>query len=164
MLTTMGATSAAAAVTGAAAAGTFASTAMTVVGGLSSIMSGFQESSAFKQQAIDEETRAVQETITGRQDALDALRNMNQDQARIAVAGYDSGSGAAGSVAAAQEEARKIGEQNISVAREGATIRSEARRSQAGQFRRSASGAVLGGISGAIKGGLSLFNRREVRG
>lgn len=167
------ATGAAAAGTGAAAAGTAAattgalgtlSTAMTVVGGLASIMSGAQAKSAADQQAVDEETRATQETIQGRQDALQAMRALNNDMAQIAVAGYASGVGGEGSVAAAQDEARKVGDQNINMARDNAAFQSAARRGQAGQLRTQGRGQLTSGAFGAVKGGLSLFQRREARG
>lgn len=140
------------------------SVASTVVGGLASLYSGAQEASALESQAVDEETRAVQETINGKQDALNALRDLNRDQAKIAVAGYASGIGGEGSVEAAQNEAQKVGEQNISLARENARFQSSARRDQAKQLRYSASGARTGGILGAVRGGTSLFSRRTARG
>jgi hypothetical protein len=162
------ATGAATAAAGTAAATTGAlgtlSTAMTVVGGLASIMSGAQAKSAAYQQAVDEETRATQETIQGRQDALQAMRALNSDMAQIAVAGYASGIGGEGSVAAAQDEARKVGDQNINMARDNAGFQSAARRGQARQLRTQGRGEFTSGIFGAVKGGLSLLQRREARG
>jgi len=141
------------------------STALTVVGGLASIMSGAQQKSALDQQAADEETRATQETIQGRQDALQAMRALNNDMAQIAVAGYASGiGGGEGSVLAAQNEARKVGEQNINMSRQSAAMQSAARRSQAGQLRKEGRGALAGGIFGGIKGVSSLFQRVGARG
>lgn len=163
----VGATGAAAAGTAAATTGALGtlSTALTVVGGLASIMSGAQAKSASDQQAVDEETRATQETINGRQDALQAMRALNRDMAQIAVAGYASGiGGSEGSVGAAQDEARKVGDQNINMSRDNAAFQSAARRGQAGQLRSQGRGAFTSGIFGAVKGGLSLFQRREARG
>jgi len=169
MATMLASLKAGAMATAGAAAGTAGtlgtiSTALTVVGGLASIMSGVQKKNALEQQAVDEETRATQETIQGRQDALDALRALNRDAAAIAVAGYASGIGAEGSVAAAQDEARKVGDQNMTMARDNAAFQSAARRGQAEQLRQQGQGELTGGIFGAIKGGLSLFQRREARG
>lgn len=166
-LTGGGGAAGAGAAAGAAAGGglNFFSVASSVVGGLSSIMAGNAEADALEQQAVDNETRAVQEEINGRQDALDALRRLNRDQASIAVSGYASGiGGGEGSVQAAQEEAQKIGEENVNVARENAGFSSRLRRSQATQNRKSASGARLGGIFGALDQGFSLFTRRTARG
>tara|TARA_R110000744_G_scaffold326330_4_gene432091 strand:- start:5602 stop:6129 length:528 start_codon:yes stop_codon:yes gene_type:complete len=155
---------AAGAAAGAGALGTL-STALTVVGGLASIMSGAKQKSALDQQATDEDTRATQETIQGRQDALSAMRALNQDQAQIAVAGYASGiGGGEGSAAAAQEEARKVGDQNFNLSRDNAAFQSSARRNQGRQYRDQGQGAFTSGLFGAVKGGISLFQRREVRG
>lgn len=164
----------AAAATGAATVGatagafssfsSLASLGATVVGGLASLASGAQQSSALKQQAFDEETRAVQETITGREDAVNAMRKLNDDLAKITVAGYSSGLQSDGSVAAAQQEAIKVGEANVNTARNNAAYLSAARRGQARELRREASGAMVQGIAGAIQGGLSLFSRRTARG
>lgn len=162
-----GAAGTAAAGTAAAGVGTLGtlSTALTVVGGLSSIMAGAQQKSALEQQAVDEETRATQETIQGRQDALTSLRALNADMAQIAVAGYASGiGGGEGSALAAMDEARKVGDQNMNMARDNAAFQSAARRGQATQYRREGNGTFLGGIMGATKGASSLFQRLEARG
>lgn len=140
------------------------STGLTVVGGISSVLSGFAQKRAMESQAIQEETAAVQETIQGRQDALDSLRALNRDQAQIAVAGFSSGIGSEGSVAAAQEKAQTIGQGNIEMSRTGASIRSAGRRQSAAQARIEGTGAVLGGIAGAVSGVSSLFQRRQARG
>lgn len=140
------------------------STALTVVGGLSSIMSGMQQQSALNQQAVDEETRATQETINGRQDALKSLKALNDDMAAIAVAGYASGVGGEGSVMAAQNEARKVGDQNMNMARNNAAIQSAARRGNAGQLRKSGRSSFTNGLFGAIRGGLNQYSRIVARG
>lgn len=171
LMTSLGGGTAAAAGAGAVGAGAAAggaltglSTAFTIVGGLASIFSGFQEASALKQEAVDEDTRAVQETIQGKQDALQALRALNSDTARIAVAGYASGIGGEGSVRAAQDEAFKVGEENVNMARDNAAIQSAQRRGNARQLRKSASAAAFGGVLGAFKGVSGLFERKLQRG
>lgn len=150
----------------AAAAGTLGtiSTALTVVGGLASIMSGAQQRNALKQQAVDEDTKATQETIQGRQDALQSLRSLNKDMAAIAVAGYSSGIGGEGSVLSAQEEARKVGDQNMNMSRSNAAFQSASRRSSSAQLRKEGNGKFTSGLFGAVKGGLDLFQRRGARG
>lgn len=172
-LSAIGASAApAAAATGAAttAAGGFASLASiasigsTVVGGLSSLMAGKAKATALNQQAFDEDTKAVQETITGRQDALAAMQKLNQDMAKITVAGFASGLSGDGSIQAAQDEAKRVGEANINTARNNAAYSSAARRGQAKQLRVEARGASTEGLFGAIQGGLSLFSRRTARG
>lgn len=158
---------------GAAAAGASAgagllsglSTAATVVGGLAAFASGQQQAAALESQAVQEETLAVQEELQGRQAALDALRNLNRQQAQIATAGFASGiGGGEGSVAAAQREAERAATEDIELSRTGAQLRSAARRGQAQQSRASASGARLGGLFQAVQGGISLLQRREARG
>jgi len=173
MLTTLGAPAAGAAATaGTAAAGAAAtsgilsgiSTAITVVGGLTSIIGGAQESRALESQAEDEELKASQETIQGKQDVLASLQALNSDMAKIAVAGFASGIGSEGSTQAAQDEAGKIADANISMSRENAKFRSAGRRQQAGQLRQEGRAAVGKGVFGAIKGGLSLWEKRLKRG
>ena len=162
------ATSAAAAVgTAATAAGStlsFLSVASTVAGGLAAMYSANQEASALEGQAQDAEFRATQDTINGKQDALNALRDLNNEQAKIVAAGYASGIGGEGSTAAAFEASQKVGDQNYNQSRENARYQSAARRSQARQYRSSARGARTGGVFKAVSGGLSLFARREARG
>lgn len=156
--------------TAATAAGGFASLASiasigsTVVGGLASLASGAQKKSALDQQAMDEDTKAVQETITGRQDALQAMQKLNADLAKITVAGFASGLSGDGSIAAAQDQASKIGEANINTARNNAAYMAASRRGQARQLRVEGNAARTEGIFGAIQGGLSLFSRRTARG
>lgn len=164
-------TAAGAAAGGAAAAGglgstlaTIASIGSTVVGGLASMASGNQQAAALNMQAKDEEQRAVQETLSGRQEALTAMRKLNQDLSNIVVAGYGSGLAPTGSIEAAQDEALRVGEANVSMARNNAAYASAARRGQAQQLRNEARGARTQGIYGAISGGLSLFSRRAARG
>lgn len=153
---------------GAAAGGfswaTVASVGATVVGGLASMASGSAQKSALDLQAKDEETKAVQETINGRQDALTAMRKLNTDLANIVVAGYGSGLTPEGSVGAAQDQALATGEANINMARNNAAYASAARRGQAQQLRNEGRAAKSQGIYGAIQGGLSLFSRRTARG
>jgi hypothetical protein len=155
------ATAAAATTTSALSIG---SVVTTVVGGLSALFAGASQKRALDQQAVDEETRAVQETINGKQDALEAMRRMNKDMAAIAVAGYASGIGSEGSVAAAQAEAQKIGEQNMAMARENSRFSSAARRGQARELRAEGKAALAGGIIKGIGGAVNLFDRRDERG
>lgn len=163
-----GATAAAgAAGTAAGAAGTLATIASigsTVVGGLASIASGKQQKSALFAQAEQEDMKAVQETLEGRQNALTAMRQLNKDLANITVAGYGSGLTAEGSIEAAQNEAIATGEANINMARDNASYAAAARRGQATQLRNEGRAAGSQGIFGAISGGLSLFSRRTARG
>ena len=172
-LSAIGAASAPAAAAGTAtatAAGGFASLASiasigsTVVGGLASLASGAQKKSALDQSAVDEETKAVQETITGRQDALAAMQKLNQDLSKVTVAGFASGLAGDGSIKAAQDEATRIGEANINTARNNAAYMAASRRGQARQLRIEGKAARTEGIFGAIQGGLSLFSRRTARG
>lgn len=142
----------------------FMSGLSTVVGGLASIAAGAQQKAALDQQAVDEETRAVQETINGRQNALDAMKKLNDDMAAITVAGYASGLASSGSIQTAQDEAQKVGEYNMNMARENSRYQAAARRSQAKQLRIEGKGAMTSGIFGAIQGGLSLFSRKTARG
>jgi len=156
--------------TAGAAAGGFASLATiasigsTVVGGLASIASGNQKKAALNQQAFDEDTKAVQETITGRQDALAAMQKLNTDMAKITVAGFASGLQGDGSIQAAQNEAARVGEANINTARNNSAYLAAARRGQAKQIRVEAKAAGTEGILGAVQGGLSLLSRRTARG
>lgn len=144
--------------------GGFLSGLSTVVGGLASIAAGAQQKAAMDQQAMDEETRAVQETINGRTQALEAMKKLNDDMAAITVAGYASGLQSSGSIEQAQTEAQRIGETNMNMARDNSKFQAAARRSQAKQNRIEGRGAMTGGIFGAIKGGLSLFSRDMARG
>lgn len=144
--------------------GTIASVGSTIVGGLASIMSGNQQASALKAQARDEETKAVQETINGRQEALSAMRKLNADLASVVVAGYGSGLEPTGSIEAAQNQANETGEANMNMARNNAAYASAMRRQQAAQLKQDARAARTQGIFGAIQGGLSLFSRRTARG
>lgn len=159
---------AAAAASGAAGIGstlaTIASIGSTVVGGLASMASGRQQQAAFNAQAADEESKAVQETLEGRQQALTAMRKLNQDLANVVVAGYGSGLEPTGSIEAAQNEAIRTGEANINMARDNAAYASAARRGQAAQLRNEGRAARQQGIFGAVSGGLSLFARRNARG
>lgn len=155
-----------AATAGAAAGGglSFGSIASTVVGGLAAMFSGAAQGAVLDQQAVDEETRAVQSELEGRQDALDALRNLNADMSKILVAGYASGIGSEGSIEAAQREAERVGDQNMNLARDNARFQSQARRGQAREFRAEGRAARLGGVFNALQGGFSLFDRRKARG
>lgn len=156
---------------GAAAAGgigstfaTLASVGSTIVGGLASMAAGRNQQAALNAQAADEETKAVQETINGRQDALSAMRKLNEDLAFVTVAGYGSGLAPTGSIEAAQQEAIATGEANINMARNNAAYASASRRQSASQLRQEGKAARSQGIYGAIQGGLSLFSRRTARG
>ena len=170
-----GGTSAAAAAGGAAASAsgaasigstlaTIASIGSTVVGGLASMASGRAQQAALNAQASDEEGKAVQETLEGRQQALTAMRQLNKDLANVVVAGYGSGLEPTGSIDAAQNEALRVGEANVNMARQNANYASAARRGQAQQLRNEGRGARQQGIYGAVSGGLSLFSRRLARG
>ena len=128
------------------------------------MMAGNQQASALKAQARDEETKAVQETINGRQEALQAMRKLNADLASVVVAGYGSGLEPTGSIEAAQNEALKVGEANMSMARDNAAFAAASRRQQAQQLKNEARAARTQGIFSAIQGGLSLFSRRQARG
>jgi hypothetical protein len=162
------ATTAGVAATGTAGAfsslASIASIGSTVVGGLASLAGGAQKQAALNAQAFDEEGKAVQETITGRQDALAAMQKLNQDLAKVTVAGFASGLQGDGSIAAAQDEAIRIGEANMNTARNNAAYMAAARRGQARQLRIEGKAARTEGIFGAIQGGLSLFSRRTARG
>lgn len=159
---------AAASASGAASIGstlaTIASAGATVIGGLASLNSGRAQQSALNAQAGDEETKAVQETLEGRQQALTAMRQLNKDLANVVVAGYGSGLEPTGSIEAAQNEALRVGEANINMARDNAAYASAARRGQAQQLRNEGRAARQQGIYGAISGGLSLFSRKLARG
>jgi len=163
-----GAAGAAGAVGGAAASGIswagLASVGSTIVGGLASIMGGQQQKAALNAQARDEDMNAVQETINGRQEALMAMRKLNADLGSVLVAGYGSGLTPEGSIEAAQNEALKTGEANISMARTNAAYASAKRRQQSAQLRAEGKAAAMGGIFGAIQGGLSMFSRTTARG
>lgn len=176
-LSAIGGGGAAAATGGAAAAGaaagagglfgsltSIASVGSTVIGGLASLAAGAQKNTAMQAQAFDEETKAVQETITGRQDALAAMQKLNADLSKVTVAGYASGLQGDGSVQAAQNEAVRIGEANMTMARDNASYLAATRRGQARQLRAEGRAAQTEGIFGAIQGGLSLFSRRVQRG
>lgn len=144
---------------------TIASVGSTVIGGLASIASGKQQQQALNLQAADEETKAVQETINGRQDALSAMRKLNQDLSQITVAGYASGlDGSSGSIKAARNDAIQAGESNVNMARLNANYASAARRGQATQLRREGAAKRQAGVMGAVTGGLSLFSRVTARG
>ena len=145
-------------------AASFLSGLSTVVGGLASIASGRQQKAALDQQAADEDVRATQETINGRQVALDAMKKLNDDMASITVAGFASGLQSSGSVEVAQQEAQKVGDRNMNMARENARFAAAGRRSQAKQYRIEGKAANTQGIFGAIEGGLSLFSRKTERG
>lgn len=162
-----GLTAAAAGATGAAAATGalgIASTASTVLGGLSAIMGAASEANTMRQEAQDEELRANQDVLQGRQDALETLKIMNDDMAKIAVAGFASGLGAEGSIATAQDEARKTAERNISVTRENANFSASARRANASSLRKGAGTTIASGFLRAASGGMNLFDRRAARG
>lgn len=159
---TAGAVGAAGATGGGFAA--FASGLSTVVGGLASVAAGAQQKAALDAQAMDEDMRASQETLNGRQAAVEAMRKLNDNMGQILVAGYASGLQSSGSVTTAQDEAREIGETNVSTARETGRMQSAARRSQARQLRIEGRAAQQAGIFGAIEGGLSLFSRKTARG
>jgi len=162
-----GAAAGAAAGGAAAGAGSLASVlavGSTIVGGLASIASGNKQKQALNAQAQGEDTKAVQETINGRQDALMAMRKLNQDLSKITVAGFASGLQGDGSVAAAQNEALRVGEANINMSRDNAAFASASRRAQAKQLRVEGQGAGSGGLWGAVSGGLSMLSRSSARG
>jgi len=162
----------AAAASGAAAAGagafssfaSIASIGSTVVGGLASIAAGNRQAAAQEQAAMDSETQAVQETITGRQDALQAMRQLNQNLAKVSVAGFASGLDSSGSISAAQNQALEAGQANIDMSRTNAAYASARRRGQSNELRREATGSRLAGYGQALSGGLSLLSRRTDRG
>lgn len=163
-----GAAGAAGAAAGAAATGIswagLASVASTVIGGLAAIGTGKQQQAQLNLQAQDEDTKAVQETIKGREEALSAMRKLNADLAHTIVAGYGSGLTPEGSIEAAQNEAIAQGEANMNMARYNAQYASAARRGQAGQLRAEGRAVRRQGVLTAIQGGLSLFSRASARG
>lgn len=158
----------ASAATGAVGAGSTAMTFLTglstVVGGLASIRSGQAQEAALEAQAQDETLRANQETINGREVALDAMKKLNDNLAAITVAGYASGLQSSGSVESAQREAMDVGEANMTMARENSRFAAAARRGQANQLRAEGAAARQEGIFGAIRGGLSWAQRGFARG
>ena len=89
---------------------------------------------------------------------------MNDDMAKIAVAGFASGLGGEGSIATAQAEARKVGESNIAITRENAQLSAQSRRASARSIRSGAGTTLAGGFMRAAAGGLNLFDRRAARG
>lgn len=160
---------AAAAAGAGAAAGGFswaglASLGATVVGGLASIASGNAQGAALEAQARDENFRAVQETVNGRQEALQAMKKLNQDLANVSVAGYASGLAPQGSIEAAQNAAIEAGEFNITMSRTNAQMAAASRRQNSYQLRQEARAARRAGMFGAIQGGLSAFGRQTARG
>lgn len=125
---------------------------------------GKQQAAAAEAQATESEQQATQEVINGREDALNAMRQLNKDLSSITVAGYASGLSPTGSVQAAKDQAGQIGEANINTARNNSQYASAQRRQQAQQYRNEAQGARTQGLLGAVQGGLSLFSRRQARG
>lgn len=156
--------------TGAAAASTgfslstLFSVGSTIVGGLASISAGKQQAAALESQAQQENLKAVQDDVAGRQDATRAMRAMNKDLGDILVAGYGSGLEASGSIEAAMNEAQEVGEANMNTIRDNSKVQAAARRGQAAQYRLDAKGARSAGMFGALQGALSLGERRVARG
>lgn len=163
-----GGAAAAAGTAGAAASGfslaSIASFGATVAGGLASLSASGMKASALEAQGADEDMKAVQESINGRQDALTAMRKLNSDLASVVVAGYGSGLTPEGSIAAAQDEAIATGEANINMARENASFASASRRQQGYQLRREAQGERSGGLFSLVTAGLSYAGRAKARG
>lgn len=160
---------AAAAGAGAAAAGGFSllqgiQVASTVIGGLASIFAGAQKQDALNAQAADEDLKASQELLNGREEAVKAMKQLNAEMAQSAVASYASGLAPSGSVLNAQSAALEIGDRNVSSARENSKMISLGRRSQAAQLRAEGRSAMTGGIFGAISGGLQSIARDWNRG
>lgn len=140
------------------------SAASTVVGGLASIAAGNQQAAALEAQAKQDEIQASQDELAGRQEAVNAIRKMNEEMGTGLVASYASGLTSSGSTAVALEEARQAGERNAELARSGGRASAAARRQSAAQRRQDASGAKTGGIFGAISGGLQFGSRKYQRG
>jgi len=164
---------AAAAGAGAAAAGAAAGgfsllqgvqIASTVVGGLAAIFGGAQKQAALEAQAADEDIKASQELLNGREQAVKAMKQLNAEMAQSAVASFASGLAPSGSVLEAQNQALEIGQRNVDTARDNAAVASMGRRSQARQLRAEGSAAMTGGIFSALSGGLQSIARDWNRG
>lgn len=164
-----GAAGAAAAAGAGAATGGFSllqgiQVASTVVGGLAAIFGGMQKQAALEAQAADEDIKASQELLNGRQEAVKAMKVLNAEMAQSVVASYASGLAPSGSVINAQEAALEIGDRNVSSARETGAMVAAGRRSQSAQLRAEGRAAMTGGIFSAISGGLQSIGRDWNRG
>lgn len=140
------------------------STGFSVFSGLASIASGNQQASAYKAMQADQEIQAKQEILSGREDALKALKALNRDLAQQTVAGYASGITGAGSAGAAKDAAIREGEYQVSIARENADMRAAQRRSQARQYGMEAKAARTSGFMDAGDAVGNLFMRNAARG
>lgn len=138
--------------------------ASTVVGGLAAIFGGAQQQQALESQAADEDIKASQELLNGREEAVKAMKQLNAEMAQSAVASYASGLAPSGSVINAQEAALAIGDRNVATSRENGKIASLGRRAQASQLRTEGRSAMTGGIFSAIGGGLQSIARDWNRG
>lgn len=136
----------------------------TIVGGLASIASGRQQAAAMEAEAAQEEIRATQDELAGRQEAVNAIRKMNEDLGAGIVASFASGLQSSGSTMVALEEAKKAGERNAEMSRLNAGQAAAARRANAAQRREDAKAAKSAGIFGAIQGGLQWGARQYQRG
>lgn len=138
--------------------------ASTVVGGLAAIFGGAQKQAALEAQAADEDVKASQELLNGREEAVKAMRQLNAEMAQAAVASFASGLAPSGSVLAAQEAALEVGTRNVETARENGQVAALGRRSQARQLRAEGGAAMTGGIFSALSGGLQSIARDWNRG
>lgn len=158
-----------AAAAGAAATGGFTllqgiQVASTVIGGLAAIFAGAQQQEALNTQAKDEDIKASQELLNGREEAVKAMKQLNAEVAASVVASYGSGLAASGSVTEAQRASLVVGDRNVSNARENASMVASGRRSQAAQLRAEGRAKMTGGIFSAITGGLQSVARDWNRG
>jgi len=149
---------------GAVTLGGVLSTGFSVFSGLASIAAGNQQASGLKAQQQDMDMQAKQELLSGREDALKALKSLNQTLASQTVAGYASGVTGVGSASVAKDQAIREGEYQISIARDNAEMRSASRRSQARQYGIESSQARTGGFMDAGTAGANLFQRTYARG
>lgn len=140
------------------------SIASTVVGGIAALSAGAAEKQALYNRAEDEEIKASQEVLKGREDAVKAMQRTEQLLAQNAVAGFASGLEASGSVVTAQEEAMEIGDRNLATSRENAQMAVYGRRSQASQYRVEGDAAARTGMFKALGGVLGGFSRFAARG
>lgn len=153
---------------GAAATG-FSATSLlsagaTIVGGLASLASGSGQAAALNAGADQEMIKASQDELEGRQNAVNAFRQMNEEMSAGLVGSAASGLSSSGSTIVAMEEAQKIGERNASAARDIGSANAAARRQSAFQMRQEAKGAKLGGVLGAVGGALQYGLRNNSRG
>lgn len=136
----------------------------TIVGGLASIAAGNQQAAAMEAQADQDDIQATQDELAGRQEAVNAIRRMNEEMGAGVVAGYASGLQGSGSTQVALDEAQRSAERNADLTRSNAQMSAAARRASGVQRREDAKGARSSGIFGAIAGGMQSVSRTLQRG